>query len=269
MLLFPNAKINLGLHIINKRKDGYHNLETVFVPVPWTDILEVVPNLGKNIKFKSSGLAIPGSQQDNFIVKAFHAIQKQYNIGGVDVHLHKNIPIGGGLGGGSSDVAFFIKSLNQLFQLGMNEYEMKNAVMPYGSDCPFFIDNIPQLGTGIGTTLEPLAINLSGYWIMLVAPNVHVSTAQAYANVTPKIPEMGLRELLLKPINEWQKLVVNDFEDSVFVQFPEVLAVKKTLLHAGAIYASMSGSGATCYGIFKEKPTLSFPLNYPNLIAQL
>jgi 4-diphosphocytidyl-2-C-methyl-D-erythritol kinase len=269
MLLFPNAKINLGLHIINKREDGFHNLETVFLPVPWADILEIIPNDDDTIHFKSTGLAIPGNVQDNFIVKAYHAIKAIYGIGGVNVHLHKNIPIGGGLGGGSSDVAFFVKGINELFDLKLSNATMKEIVLPYGSDCPFFIENKPQSGAGIGNTLEPIVLDLTGYWIALVAPNVHVDTAQAYAHVKPKKPLHSLKELMNKPIATWQEDMKNDFEDSVFSQFPAVAQVKKTLTNAGAMYASMSGSGATCYGIFKEKPMINFPENYPNLITQL
>lgn len=269
MLLFPNAKINLGLHIINKREDGFHNLETVFAPVPWVDILEIIPNDDDTIHFKSTGLAIPGNMDDNFIVKAFNDMKAIYGIGGVNIHLHKNIPIGGGLGGGSSDVAFFVKGINELFDLKLSNTIMKDIVLPYGSDCPFFIENKPQLGTGIGTTLEPITIDLTGCWIALVAPNVHVDTAQAYAHVKPKTPKHSLRELINQPITTWQEQIKNDFEDSVFSQFPAVAQVKQTLTNAGASYASMSGSGATCYGIFKEKPTLDFPVNYPNLITQL
>jgi 4-diphosphocytidyl-2-C-methyl-D-erythritol kinase len=269
MLLFPNAKINLGLHIINKREDGFHNLETLFLPVPWADILEVVPNNTGTINFKNTGLPIPGNADDNFIVKAYHAIKAIYSIGGVSVHLHKNIPIGGGLGGGSSDVAFFVKGVNELFDLKLSNATMKEIVMPYGSDCPFFIENKPQLGTGIGTTLEPIAIDLAGHWIALVAPNVHVDTAQAYAHVKPKKPTHSLKELINQPITAWQENMKNDFEDSVFSQFPAVAQVKQTLTNAGAIYASMSGSGATCYGIFKEKPVINSPGNYPNIITKL
>jgi len=269
MLLFPNAKINLGLHIINKREDGFHNLETVFVPVPWTDILEVVPHEADIINFKNTGLPIPGNADDNFIVKAYQAMKQEYRIGGVSVHLHKNIPIGGGLGGGSSDVAFFVKGINDLFDLKLSNATMKEIVLPYGSDCPFFIENKPQLGTGIGTSLEPIAIDLAGYWMVLVAPNVHVATAQAYAHVKPKTPKQSLKELICQPIATWQEHIKNDFEDSVFSQFPAIAHVKQTLINAGAIYTSMSGSGATCYGIFKEQPVVNFPVNYPNLITQL
>ena len=269
MLLFPNAKINLGLQIINKRDDGFHNLETIFVPVPWTDILEVVPNNSEEINFKCTGLLIPGKTQNNFIVKAFYAMQAQYKISGVDVHLHKNVPIGGGLGGGSSDVAFFVKGINELFDLKLSNATMKEIVLPYGSDCPFFIENKPQLGTGIGTTLDPIAIDLTGYWMVLVAPDVHVATAQAYAKIQPKAPKHRLRELINKPIATWKEYMKNDFEKSVFSKFPAVAKVKQTLISAGALYASMSGSGATCYGIFKEKPALAFPENYPNLTVQI
>lgn len=269
MLLFPNAKINVGLQLLNKRSDGFHDLETVFMPVQWCDVLEIIPTTLDDIVFTTSGLPIPGNVTDNFIVKAYHAIKENHGIGGVQVHLHKNIPIGGGLGGGSSDVAFFVKGINDLFSLNLTNEEMEQLVLPYGSDCPFFIKNTIQFATGIGTTLTPFELNVQGKWLLMVAPPMHVDTKQAYQRVLPIADQVSLKELTRQPIKQWQHQVVNQFENSVFELFPEVKRVKQSLLDAGAEYASMSGSGATCYGVFNQKPTITFPDNYPCWLGQL
>ncbi|MFT6845322.1 MAG: 4-diphosphocytidyl-2-C-methyl-D-erythritol kinase [Flavobacteriales bacterium] len=269
MLLFPNAKINLGLHVLNKRPDGFHDIESVICPVSWCDIIDLVPQKKGGIDFKTTGLAIPGELQDNFIVKSYHALHEQYKLPGLSVHLHKNIPIGGGLGGGSSDVAFFVKGVNDLFALNLTVDELKKIVAPYGSDCPFFIENKAQIARGIGTDLQLLDIDLSNKWVMLVAPNIHVSTKEAYQQVIPNNTQLSLSTLINKPMSTWQEYVHNDFEQSVFPKFPQIKLVKQQLLDANAIFASMSGSGATCYGIFNEEPTLKFPENYPVWVGKL
>lgn len=260
MISFPNAKINIGLNIIEKRDDGYHNIESAFYPVALCDALEIIENTdnsNERISFTFSGIEIPGNADDNLCWYAYHLIAADYVLPNVKVHLHKHIPIGAGLGGGSADAAFFIHLLNDKFELGISWGEMHNYARQLGSDCSFFISNKPSFAEGTGDQYESMKLDLSKYHIALVYPNIHINTAKAYSGVIPKRPTRSLEnDLLNLPIQQWKEFIHNDFEDSVFLQFPELKEIKQQLYSMGAEYAAMSGSGSTVYGIFKNKTDL-------------
>lgn len=256
MVCFPNAKINIGLNVIKKRSDGYHDLESVFYPIALCDILEVIENHGASepVEFYSTGISIPGNVNDNLCVSAYNLIAKDYQLPKVKIHLHKIIPIGAGLGGGSSDAAFFIKLLNEKFELGLSWGEQHNYARQLGSDCSFFITNSPVFAEEKGDKYERVQLDLSGYYQVLVYPNIHVNTASAYAGLVPKKPVSSLENDVLKlPVSKWKDIVKNDFEESVFEKFPVVRNVKDVLYSKGAVYASMSGSGSAVYGLFEKE----------------
>lgn len=254
MILYPNAKINIGLNVVEKRPDGYHNLETVFYPIPLQDALEVTPvqtvSSEKGYQLKVMGTVLDGSPDDNLIVRAYRLMRDEYRLPPVSLHLYKHIPTGAGLGGGSADAAFTIRALNDQFRLGLTTDKMEEYAARLGADCAFFIKNEPVYATGIGNEFHPLRISLKDKMLVLVKPDTFVSTKDAYAHVTPKRPEISLRELLAQPIETWKDTVVNDFEHSVFLKYPEIACIKDKLYDLGAIYASMSGSGSSVYGIF-------------------
>ncbi len=257
MLLHPNAKLNIGLNIVERRPDGYHNIETIFYPIPLCDTLEVCKNEGvEDYRLDCGGLVIDASPEDNLLIKAYRAMQRTYGVRGVDIRFEKGIPFGAGLGGGSADAAFMLRTLNEEFNLGASSEELRAIASTIGADCPFFIDNIPTYAEGIGDVFSPVKIDLSGYHLLLVKPNVHVSTPAAYRGVTPQRPGRNLREVIERePIKEWKHWVVNDFEKSVFAQFPELGEIKQLLYERGALYAAMSGSGSTLYGLFDKEPS--------------
>lgn len=256
MILFPNAKINIGLSITDCRPDGYHNLETIFYPVNIKDALEVI-EAGK-LSFETSGLEIPGRIEDNLCIKVYHLLKKDFDLPPVKIYLHKNIPIGAGLGGGSSDASFFIKLINQKFALGLNDERMMNYARLLGADCAFFIKNKPVFAFEKGDEFEEVRLDLSAYHIALVMPPVHVSTAEAYSGVKPAPAKDSLMELIEQPVAEWKKLIKNDFEASIFKNHVTIRGVKASLYEAGALYASMSGSGASVFGIFEKAPDLNY-----------
>jgi len=255
MLIFPNAKINIGLNVLNRRDDGYHNLETIFYPVNIKDALEIV--VADELSFESSGLEIPGRVEDNLCIKGYHLLKKDFDLPPVKIHLHKHIPIGAGLGGGSADAAFFIRLINQNFNLGMTDEQMIGYARKLGADCAFFIKNKPVFAFEIGDEFEPVRLDLSKYQVVLVMPPVHVSTAEAYRGVKPAPVKDSLMDLIYEPIADWKKYIKNDFEASVFKNHPEIRGVKAAFYEAGALYASMSGSGASVFGIFETMPDLS------------
>jgi len=256
MILFPNAKINIGLNIVEKRADGFHNIETVFCPIGLSDVLEIVQS--EEFGVQSSGIEIPDNAENNLCVKAYHLIKKDYDLPPVKIHLHKIIPIGAGLGGGSSDAAFFIKAIDELFELNLAWGEKHHYARQLGSDCSFFITNRPAFADGRGDNLETIKLSLRGYFILLIKPQIHISTAEAYSGVKPKKPGQSLEKLISElPITQWKQHIHNDFENSVFKNYPEIKTIKKNLYECGAIYASMSGSGSSVYGIFRLFPTLS------------
>lgn len=262
MVSFPPCKINLGLNVISKRSDGYHNLETCFYPIPLTDVLEVLPATA--VSFDISGNAIPGDASDNLCLKAYRSLQQDYDLPPVKIFLHKVVPSGAGLGGGSSDGAHALRLLNEVFSLGLSIEKLKAYALQLGSDCPFFIEDKPMLGSGRGEELTPVSVDLSGKFIVLVKPDVHVSTAEAYGGVTPAVPHVRIKEILQKSVYEWKDVLKNDFETSVFAKYPQIGAIKEKFYQHGALYASMSGSGSAVFGIF-DNPidlTTSFPNDF-------
>ena len=252
MITFPNAKINLGLNIVEKRADGYHNLETIFYPINLQDALEVkrLHDSEEPYDLHIMGNVIEGPKETNLVVKAYQLLAKDFNLPAVDIHLFKHIPTQAGLGGGSADCAFMIKILNEKFKLGLDLDQMEVYAAKLGADCAFFIRNEPVFATGIGNIFEPIRLSLTGHYIVLVKPNIAVPTRDAFALVKPHHPEVSLKESIQCPINTWKDVIKNDFEDSVFTKYPEIAAIKDKLYDLGAIYASMSGSGSAVYGIF-------------------
>jgi 4-diphosphocytidyl-2-C-methyl-D-erythritol kinase len=255
MIIFPNAKINIGLNITERRPDGYHNLETIFYPVKIKDALEIIE--ADKLSFESSGLHIPGKIEDNLCVRGYHLLKKDYDLPPVKIHLHKHIPIGAGLGGGSADAAFFIRLMNEQFDLNLTVSQQLGYARQLGADCAFFIENKPVFAFDKGDEFEPIKLDLSAYQIVLVMPPVHVSTGEAYGGVRPAAVKQSLLELIYKPVAEWRNYIKNDFETSVFKNHVEIRGVKAALYEAGALYASMSGSGASVFGIFDKTPDLS------------
>jgi 4-diphosphocytidyl-2-C-methyl-D-erythritol kinase len=255
MVCFPNAKINIGLNIIEQRPDGYHNLQSVFYPIDLCDVLEIVENAGGSeaVEFCSTGIPVPGSVDSNLCVKAYHLIAKDYSLPKIKIHLHKIIPIGAGLGGGSSDAAFFIKLLSEKFELGISWGEQHNYARQLGSDCSFFITNKPVYAEERGDKYERIELSLKGYYLVLVYPNVHVNTADAFTALKLKKSSRSLEDDMLSlPIDKWKNVIANDFEDSVFAKLPVIGKVKQLLYDKGAVYASMSGSGSAVYGLFDK-----------------
>ncbi|AKD53600.1 4-(cytidine 5'-diphospho)-2-C-methyl-D-erythritol kinase [Spirosoma radiotolerans] len=256
MLTFPACKINIGLRITEKRSDGFHNLESCFYPVRWGDILEIIP--APEFRFTDSGLSIPGSLSHNLCVKAYNLLKADFELPPVQMHLHKIVPIGAGLGGGSADAAFTLKLLNDQFRLQLSIAQLEDYARLLGSDCAFFIQNRPLYCTGKGDVFSEIGVSLSGYHILLIYPNLAISTAEAYAGVKPRKTDVSLHDQLVAPIDHWHTTIHNDFEDSLFPAYPILGQIKQQLYEAGAVYASMSGSGSTVYGIFNA------PILIPN-----
>lgn len=251
MILFPPCKINLGLHIVRRRDDGFHDIETIFYPVPFHDILEAVPADDGRFSFTSSGIPVPGEPGDNLCVRAWRLLHKERNAAPVRMHLHKVIPMGSGLGGGSSDAASALILLNRLQGMNLSVPELEQYAARLGSDCPFFIRSVPSLATGRGEKLEPMEVSLKGYCLALVVPPVHVSTTEAYRGVKPLVPAWSLKELPRTPIEKWPQLLMNGFEKTVFRDHPVIGTVHREMYRAGALYAAMSGSGSSVFGIFR------------------
>ncbi|MBK3516971.1 4-(cytidine 5'-diphospho)-2-C-methyl-D-erythritol kinase [Carboxylicivirga marina] len=271
MICYPNAKINIGLNVVEKRPDGYHNLETVFYPIPLTEILETVVNIEdeQSFTFSNSGIKVDALPEDNICIKALNIIKKNYDVPPVKIHLHKAIPFGAGLGGGSADGAFMLNLINKEFELGISNEELHNMAAQLGADCAFFINNKPAYATGIGDILQPVNLDLSGYHIALIKPPTHVSTPEAYSGVNPKSSENSLVDLIKLPLEQWKHHIKNDFEKSVFKNHPEIGRIKMELYEAGAAYASMSGSGSSVFGLFKEAPEIKTHPEYFKWIKQL
>lgn len=267
MIVFPHCKINLGLHITRKRSDGYHDLETIFYPLALRDALEAVRNGSDgNIHFNSTGLPIQGNPSGNLCVSAYELLKKDFpGLPGVDMHLHKTIPMGAGLGGGSADGAFALLLLNRLFQLKLSEARLAAYALQLGSDCPFFIYGKPCFGTGRGEILEPVALDLSAYAFVIVAPGIHVSTAEAFAGIRPQEPSVSLKEIISLPPTQWKEQLVNDFEAPIMLKHPVIGEIKTELYKAGAVYASMTGSGSCLYGLFPRGASIpaSLAAQYP------
>lgn len=256
MITFPNAKINIGLNITGKRADGYQNLETIFYPISIKDALEVVE--ASEMAFETSGIEIPGHTHENLCLKAYDLMRKDVDLPNIHIHLHKQIPIGAGLGGGSADAAFFIKLINEKFEMNMSAEQMQGYCRKLGADCAFFIDNKAVFAFEKGDVFKAIDLDLSDYCIALVMPPVHVSTWEAYRGINPKLPQQSLKDLIKLPVEEWQGTITNDFEEHILRNHPQIRGVKASLLEAGALFSLMSGSGASVYGIFKEAVDLSF-----------
>ena len=252
MIGFPNAKINIGLNITEKRPDGFHNLETVFFPVGWCDALEFV--VASEVHFSSSGILISGDPESNLVMKAYRLLQKDFPLPALKIHLHKQIPFGAGLGGGSSDGAFMLSMLNRQFGLNLSGEELELYAARLGSDCPFFIRNTPVFASGRGELMEPVRPALNGWFILLVKPPVEVSTVKAFQLVVPAKPANSLKTVIQLPVQEWKEKVINQFESSVFQSYPEIGELKNRLYNLGASYASMSGSGSCVFGLFQQLP---------------
>ena len=249
MITFPSCKINLGLQVTSKRPDGFHELISCFYPIPLQDILEIIP--AQKLSFSQSGLSIPDDGKKNLCVRAFELLRAEYDLPLVAIHLHKIIPIGAGLGGGSSDAAYLLSTLNKIFNIGLSVEQLRSYASQLGSDCAFFVSEQPMLVTGRGETLNAIPVSLTGKFIVIVQPPVFVSTREAYTQITPKQPEVDLKSFLLNtPVSEWRVHLVNDFEKFGFPKYPAIREVKDKLYQQGALYASMSGSGSAVFGIF-------------------
>ena len=262
MICFPNAKINLGLNILTKRADGYHELETLFYPIGLKDGLEFIENKANKINFSSSGIPLDIGFEDNIVVKAYRLLATDFTLPGLDIHLHKVIPFGAGLGGGSSDAAFLIKGLNEYFNLGLTTDQLKGYAIKLGADCSFFIENHPAFATGIGEKLQTTDFSLKCYFLLLVKPPFGVGTREAYMGITPATPTIRLSEAIRLPAEKWQESIVNDFESSIFPLLPGISEIKTNLLESGAVYTAMSGSGSSVFGLFKEESKLKAE-NFP------
>ncbi len=266
MIVFPNCKINLGLRILRKRTDGYHDLETVFYPLPFTDILEIIESADNNSKlsFSISGLQVE-SNLNNLCVKSYELLKKDFSrLPATIMHLHKAIPLGGGLGGGSADAAFTMKLLNEKFSLGLSTDELINYALQIGSDCPFFIINKPAYATGRGELLDQVNLDLSALKFIIVNPGIIVSTSRAFTGIEPSVPQKSLKEIIHQPVATWKLELKNDFEKSIFTQYSEIEEIKRKLYDNGALYASMSGSGSSVYGIYEKEinVAIDFPSHY-------
>lgn len=260
--MFPNAKINLGLQVASRREDGYHNLETVFYPLPFYDALEAIED--NRFSFESTGIPC-GDVADNLCVKAFHLLKKDFpHLPHVKMHLHKVIPAGGGLGGGSADGAFTLKLLNEKFEMGLSEEKLCEYALQLGSDCPFFIINHPCFASGRGEILTEIPLSLKGYSLLMIMPGIHISTKKIFQGIQISNSDVSIAEVIRLPIGEWKQQLKNDFEPVVFEMYPELEKIKTQLYHSGAIYAAMTGTGSSVYGIFKERISIAKEFDYPS-----
>ena len=261
MICFPNAKINLGLHILSRRADGYHNIETVFYPIDMCDALEIVPATEGKTVITQTGISVDGKPENNLVMKAYRLLKEDFNLPPISIYLRKQIPVGAGLGGGSSDAAFMIKVLNDFAGLQLSCEQMEMYAARIGADCPFFIQNKPVFAEETGNVFSPVTISLQDYYLVVIKPSASVSTKEAYARVKPQQPPASLKEVIQLPINEWKNHLTNDFESGVFAQYPEIGEIKQQLYAEGALYAGMSGSGSAVFGIF-DKPAKLADSNY-------
>ena len=256
MIVFPHCKINLGLHITAKRADGYHNIETIFYPVPFSDLLEVIPQQTENgLTLEQTGIPIAGSSKDNLCVKAYQQLKNDFSaLPAITIYLHKQIPTGAGLGGGSADGAFMLKLLAERFELPVKKSELARYALMLGSDCPFFLENSPMLATGRGENMRPVAVDLKGWHLVLLLTGLHVSTKEAFQNCEPRHPKHSLENAILQPVETWREVLINQFEETVFLHHPGLAQLKRSLYEQGAVYASMTGTGSTVFGLFSQAP---------------
>lgn len=256
MISFSPCKINIGLHVFSKRPDGYHGIETCFYPIPWTDILEIIPS--SVLEFSSSGTPIPGKREENLCLRAYQLLKITFDLQPVKIHVHKIIPTGAGLGGGSSNAAYTLRLLNTLFNLQLTIDQLRRYGSQLGSDCSFFMGDEPMIGTGRGEIIKETQVSLRGKFAVIIKPDIHVSTAAAYADIRPATKIRSVQDIIEKAdFKEWKSLLKNDFEDSIFKKYPMISEIKSKLYQHGAVYASMSGSGSAVYGIFNEPVDLN------------
>jgi len=272
MVSFPPCKINLGLSVLSKRADGYHNLQTCFFPIPWHDVLEIIR--AETFHFTSTGNTIAGNPDENLCVKAYRLLKNELDLDPVQIHLHKIIPSGAGLGGGSSDAAYTLRLLNDIFSLNLNGQVLMDYAARLGSDCAFFVQDKPMVGSGRGEILKEISLSLNDKFLVVVKPNIHVSTADAFATIQPALTAQSIEEIVLTyPISKWRKFLKNDFEETVFKKHPAIQLLKEKLYSLGASYAAMSGTGSAVYGIFDGEVNVShqFPgattwAGFPDLV---
>ncbi|HEX5026544.1 MAG TPA: 4-(cytidine 5'-diphospho)-2-C-methyl-D-erythritol kinase [Agriterribacter sp.] len=267
MVLFSNCKINLGLNITEKRADGYHNIETAFYPVQWHDAIEIIQASDSTEApyFTATGLAIPGKKSDNICLKAYMVLKKDFpELPSVKMHLHKSVPVGAGLGGGSANGAFTLQLINKKLNLGLSSEQLVDYAFQLGSDCPFFIINRPCFATGRGEKMDIISLDLSGYSFLIIYPGIHVNSGLAFSKLKPQKPVKSIRDIILQPVETWKKELVNDFEPPIFAQYPEIANAKEILYKGGALYASLTGSGSAVFGIFPKNnlPELNWEEKY-------
>ncbi len=266
MIVFPNAKINLGLNILRKREDNYHDLQSIFLPIDLSDALEVVEDKSiSGYEFYSSGLKIDAEAENNLVVKAYKLLKNDFDLPAVKIHLHKKIPFGAGIGGGSADASFMLRLLNEMFALQLKDEVLEKYAVRIGADCPFFIKNTPALVTGIGDKLQPIDVDFSDFKILLIKPQMNINTSKIFGEITPSLDAPNILQALSSPISNWKKLFKNDFENVIFERHHEIKEIKNKLYEAGAFYASMSGSGSVVFAFFEDKikyPTIKFPCDF-------
>jgi 4-diphosphocytidyl-2-C-methyl-D-erythritol kinase len=260
MVTFPNSKINLGLNILQKRKDGYHNIETAFFPIPFCDALEIITSPDNKTTFTNTGIHA-GKEEDNLCLAAYHLLKKDFpELPAVHIHLHKAIPTGAGLGGGSADASFTLSLLNTLYHLEISPFRLFDYASMLGSDCAFFLFNKPCIATSRGENMEVIPLSLSGYYILLINPGIHINTKELFGEITPHIPEKKIKDIIQQPKETWKNELVNDFEKIVFSKYKTIQEIKEELYRHNAIYASMTGTGSTVFGIFKEQEEIDYPV---------
>jgi 4-diphosphocytidyl-2-C-methyl-D-erythritol kinase len=275
LIVFPNAKVNLGLRVVRKRPDGFHDIESVFYPIPLRDALEMLPLREKvsgqqDITLDLHGLPIQGNGEDNLCVKAYRLLKADFpDLPPVELHLIKKIPMGAGLGGGSANGSFMLKMINEKFKLGLSGNDLAGYALKLGSDCPFFLQNTPALGRGRGEDLSPVALDLSGFWLALVHPGIHINTGWAFSRLGPVFeePSISLTQIIAQPVDQWKGNLKNDFETAVFKEYPELGLLKEELYGQGAAFAAMSGSGSTLFGLFRARPVLRLP--HPPVVMEI
>ncbi len=258
MVTFPNCKINLGLNILQKRDDGFHDIETVFYPVPITDILEIISSSENKTQFNNTGIPT-GDHENNLCLKAFHLVKKDFpELPEIKMHLHKIIPIGAGLGGGSADAVFTLRLLDKKYNLNISNQQLFDYTLQLGSDCPFFLLNQPCLASGRGEILKPVQLSLSAYKMLIVNPGIHINTKEIFQKITPSFPLKKIKEIIQQPLSAWKDELINDFEKIIFAKHPRIKEIKENLYHHGAVYAAMTGTGSTVFGIFNENEDINY-----------
>ena len=259
MILFSPAKINIGLHVLERREDGFHNLRSLMYPIALCDIIEInqLAEVGSPLRFSQSGIRFEADTEHNLCIKAWKLLSSERKLPNIAIHLHKQIPVGAGLGGGSSNASTILKGLNPLLSSPLSQEKLSDLAGELGSDCPFSLQDAPMMMEGRGDLLSQVKLSLDTLYLVVLFPEVHISTAEAYGGITPAKPDLHLRELIETSTELWKDLIVNDFENSIFARHPIIKKLKNSLYDAGAIYASMSGSGSSLFGIFKSKPELT------------